>query len=209
MKEHPIIFSGPMVRAIQEGRKTQTRRVVKPRIKNAYGFYPADTFWVGEHPNGGFWAVDNPNGPTHYMVRDTTKRTGFPCPYGIPGDRLWVRETFWIDDGDRQPFYKATEEHPEIFQKWKPSIHMPRWASRLTLDVTDIRVERLQEMSFYDWVADFCPTPNEQEKALASFVGASNQRRMAQDLWDSINGKKYPWESNPWVWVVGFKPTHE
>jgi hypothetical protein len=88
---------------------------------------------------------------------------------------------------------------------WKPSIFMPRTRSRLTLDVTAVRVERLRDMSFRDWVADFCPSFPEQERALESNVGSRNQADMAAAFWDSINGKRAPWESNPYVWVVSFK----
>lgn len=166
MKERPILFSGPMVKAILEGRKTQTRRVVK-----------------------------NP-GPLSTTL----------SPYGVPGDRLWVRET-WGHEADGNAcddircgnpdhiWYRASEKDPSIFPKdfWRPSIHMPRWASRLTLEVTAVRVQRLNELDKWDAKAEgIDPTyPN----PIASFSA----------LWDSINGKKHPWSSNPVVRVVEFR----
>lgn len=119
-------------------------------------------------------------------------------PYQI-GSTLWVRETFCIDKmdddcGDGRPFYKASEEHPEIFPKWKPSIFMPRWASRITLEITNIRVERLQEI-----------TPEDCRKEGSHWATDIDDEGGFVNLWDSINGKKYPWSSNPWVFVIEFK----
>ena len=194
MNEHPILFSGPMVRAILHRRKTQTRRVIKPQPtdeKRTNSYYRFD--WKGR-----IW--------TH--LSDPI------CPYGNPGDLLWVRETWMPNPGDEvapdhdiHPYiYRADEAHygPQI--KWKSPIYMPRWVSRLTLRITNVRVERVQEMNFYDWVADFAPTFMQQERARQSFVGMQNMVEMATELWDSINAKRAPWESNPWVWVLTFEP---
>jgi len=184
MKERPILFSAPMVRAILEGRKTQTRRVVKiSNPENAmrvefsstdFGVYRFDLYF-----------------PTH--VRSET----FPCPYGQPGDRLWVRET-WRDGIYDGPIYRAdackvTDEQLE--GTWKPSIFMPRWASRITLEITDVRVERLQEIS--------------EEDAKAEGVLRSGQtfRQSFNDLWGTIHAADGPngWSADPWVWVIEFK----
>lgn len=197
MRERPILFSSPMVRAIlrDENPKTQTRRVIKPQP-----FLAIDGKWYQEAP-GSY--------PQEHKY--------WKCPYGQPGDRLWVRERFQI----RTPFtgdlasdisnphvlyYADDNERYRDRDKWKPSIHMPRWASRITLEITGVRVERIQDMNFYDWAADFCPSKLEQERALASFVGQKNMVDMAKTFWDSINAKRgFGWDTNPWVWVIEFK----
>jgi hypothetical protein len=91
--------------------------------------------------------------------------------------------------------------------RYRHARFMPRWASRLALEITSVKVERLQAMSFDDWVADFCPSYVEQEKARISFTGWDNQRTMAAESWDKINGRRFPWVSNPWVWAVSFRRT--
>jgi hypothetical protein len=141
--EHPILFSGPMVRAILDGRKSMTRRVVVPPRKCQIGgrhmFYPGERWWVGPCPTGGFWAVDDPAGPPS---RWTPSGPGFRCPYGVPGDLLWVREAFCAgrsatpsgfgiiprvgkpEPGDKI-VYRASwtgDDQPP----WRPSVHMPR-----------------------------------------------------------------------------------
>jgi hypothetical protein len=196
VKEHPILFSGPMVRAILEGRKTQTRRVVKPQ--------PSDD-WM----NGTNWQEYYKPGKHQVLEKNLwveNHETGkeIPCRYGKPGDRLWVRETFnvepMITDEDfyntyLKPIYRADDKW-KIIPKWKPSIFMPRWASRITLEITDVRVERLQDISYADVLAEGTPT----------LIGFNSPRKFQfEQLWESINGKKYPWSSNPWVWVVEFK----
>jgi hypothetical protein len=182
MKERPILFSAPMVRALLNGNKTQTRRIVK-RLEVRDGMPEPE------------WAS---------LLKC--------CPYGQPGDRLWVRETFNRTNpggNDGHYFFRATEanEFPDAI--WKPSIHMPRWASRITLEVTGVRVDRLQDISESDAVAEGCaknhngyywgaPHPVSGLKQMASAVGAY------RDLWESINGPG-SWDLNPWVWCVSFK----
>lgn len=196
MKERPILFSGPMVRAILEGRKTQTRRIVKPQpddnglwfMRNAPLDWREDIHgdwnpWKGETPNGDTW-----NGSVKCW----------------PGDRLWVRETFGkihYEGVDEHPtyFYRAdeTDAEADALIKWRPSIHMPRAASRITLEVVSVRVERLQDIR--------------EDDARAEGVGEGPQEGWVTgpvvafaDLWDSINGQD-AWLANPWVWVVEFK----
>lgn len=167
MNERPIIFSGPMVRAILDGRKTQTRRVVK---LNASG---------RAQRKGRNWHLADPE-------------CVLACPYGVPGDRLWVRETWQDGNGG---IYYATDGNTAA--PWKPSIYMPRWASRITLEVVSVRVERLNEIGEEDAIA---------EGSQCAGVPASLTNRGAfAKLWDSINAKTHPWASNPWVWVVEFK----
>lgn len=199
-KERPILFSGEMVRAILDGRKTQTRRAVKPR----------QDWFVDERENGQRWPFFQP------YVYAEPEPIEVPCPYGNPGDRLWVKETHAIvpstayavstDDGVSQIPHRRSpnSDHWVVYRegwsrctpgRWRPSIHMPRWASRVLLEVTAVRVERVQEISHAD--------------ALAEGIEASPVSTPAEafkDLWNSINGKRgFGWEANPWVWVVEFK----
>ncbi len=207
MKERPILFSGPMVRALRDGSKTQTRRVVKPQ-------------------------------PTHFNPVGVPRRvvpTGGPsdvirCPYGQPGDRLAVRETFYawgrwetrysakkgrdewhfVDmtlECGRSYAYDTDEDTPMIVTRrstvvplwWRrPAIFMPRAASRITLEITSVRVERLQDISEADAKAEGVALKNSPAAFLTSYV------RGFRDLWESINGSS-SWTANPWVWVIEFR----
>jgi len=220
-KERPILFAGAMVRALLDGSKTQTRRalhnqVTAPAIMQMAG--PDYAEIINEH------GVDIP---------------GWTCPYGQPGDRLWVRETFLDtqgtgaeyrdEQGRRQRFAYAADTAPGSYGdearkdyglKWKPSIHMPRAASRILLEIVSVRVERLQDISEADAFAEgiepvvvptccgephredhgvlgiethCCGEPIEDEKAAPAY----------RKLWEQINGAG-SWDANPWVWVVEF-----
>lgn len=198
MKERPILFNGDMVRAILEGRKTQTRRVIKTMNNNRL-----------EVKVGGKWRQIHAADPN------------LPCPYGQPGDRLWVRETFAIvprtayacSDGVQQVLRPDDNHDAAVFRagwersapsRWRPSIHMPRWASRITLEIVSVRVERLNEISEQD-------AGDEGFDYLRgdgnSDISGDVQRRWFRQLWESINGAG-SWEANPWVWVVEFKRVH-
>jgi hypothetical protein len=192
MKERPILFSGPMVRAILEGRKTQTRRVVGPKW-NA-NVVDARIFT----PGIGVFGCDASVG---YGDR-------VQCPYGVPGDRMWVRET-WAPHDDLAAsskdvgmiYYRADDEnYYSTDGRWRPSIHMPRWASRITLEITDVRVQRLQEIDYLDAMAEGIP-----EHGGNSSDGAWRITDKFRELWESINAKRCPWSSNPWVWAITFK----
>lgn len=216
MKEHPVLFSAPMVRAILEGRKTQTRRIMNPQPqRNVNGW---DWGWPlpKKHTTPGsfvYWKEGCAPG---------TATTHFYCPYGSPIDRLWVRETFFNSRGDdSMPTHYRADENLDDFQlTWKPSIFMPRWASRITLEILDVRVERLQDISNDDARAEGI----ESEHAWDGQPGFGYDMGMwykdyshkgdvkiqspidsYHTLWDAINGKKYPWSSNPWTWVIEFK----
>lgn len=188
-KERPILFSGPMVRAILEGRKTQTRRVV-----NHQSYFPA---------NRQTWPLD---------ANGLGAPGAISCPYGNPGQRLWVRET-WQPGPDDSVAYRASDDMNH--NQWKPSIFMPRWASRITLEVTDVRVERVQAISRLDIVAEGWPHDERQALQIAQVIAGLDDEVIDDasiewfaDLWDSINAKRgYSWESNPWVWVITFIPT--
>jgi hypothetical protein len=186
VKERPILFSGPMVRAILDGRKTQTRRVVKglPYAPLAFAEFTA------ADPSG-FWGFGHANNPIHCIH----------CPYGETGDRLWVRETHCKYGGGfiyRADYGNLTPISDGVGGPWKPSIHMPRVASRITLEIVSVRVERLQDISEADAMA-------EGVECCSGWIGhAGEPRRIFCDLWKSINGPE-SWAANPWVWVIEFR----
>jgi hypothetical protein len=202
----PIIFNAEMVRAILDGRKKQTRRVVsrQPIYQNTtpiYGNYGME--WGGE-------SLD-----------------AIPYPYGNIGDYLWVRETWaeltstgfsGIHGGEMDCdyiVYRADYSDPKLIKKikWKPSIHMPREASRITLEITGIRVERLQDISEQDAIAEgVTEALSEDLQSGCSFCSRNyyeyklyHAKWAFKFLWNSIYSNKHPWESNPWVWVIEFK----
>lgn len=184
MKDRPILFSADMIKAILEGRKTETRRIVKKIALEAILNGDRDTM-----------TFQNEYG-------DSLPITNL-CRYGKPGDQLWVREAWcehwihngeeWIESGYR---YKATDEK-DPRAKWRPSIHMPRSASRITLEIVSIRVEKLRDISVTDCLKEGihpCRPTDDFGKEITMF----------SNLWDSIN-RTHPWSSNPWVWVVEFR----
>lgn len=186
MKERPIIFNSESVGAILEGRKTQTRRIVKD-------FNMLEIFKI-------------PNIEKSDVFKGFEK---IKCPYGKIGDRLWVREK-WADmicvastkkgkgKGEKSPSYWATSDEVEreiLKSSWKPSIFMPRWASRINLEITDIRVERLQEISPKDVIA---------EGIVEKYGDGLALRDKFENLWNSIHKKEYTWQDNPWVWIIEF-----
>jgi len=126
---------------------------------------------------------------------DPEKLTAAHCPHGNPGDRLWVRETWCIQPGGYG--YRADNDPTDNPCKWRPSIHMPRIASRITLDITAVRVNRLQDITTLDII-------DEGVWPVDHTFGDNKAHRKWIKLWDSINGKKAPWASNPWVWVIEF-----
>ncbi len=196
MKERPILFSAPMVRAILDGSKTQTRRVFKQK-------------------NGGIWPNRNDLPGMRQILRN--------CPYGQHGDRLWVREAFadlrgtgiehrpdpsgplkrYAFAADYPPGSNGDEARKEFGVKWKPSIHMPRAASRITLEITGVRVERLQDISEDDALAEGCSSTAIVHEDGEDYTGHYASEEY-QDLWESINGPG-SWVANPWVWAVSFK----
>ncbi|ECM8230956.1 hypothetical protein YG56_21095 [Salmonella enterica subsp. enterica serovar Kentucky] len=215
MKERGMIFNAEMVRAILEGRKTQTRRPVKPQ--------PELTERSGFSWNGAVFGSGSDD-------RETNRNFAHvKCPFGKPGYRIWVRETFrvhsratdvatlvyrasvrnsWTEQTRRVPV--AVCNKPAIPEKWTPSIHMPRWASRITLEITDVRVERLHSISERDALREglfqlpasgrYCLQPGMQYFGMAS----SSAKEVYSWLWASIYGEE-SWAANPWVWVIEFK----
>jgi len=191
MKSTPILFTGEMVRAILDGRKTQTRRLVKPQPRNRI---------VKSSDDGQWYDADCVN-PGVFVK----------CPYGQPGDRLWVKETFCADDNNDFCF-RADEwvECPAENGKWKPSIFCTRKASRITLEIVSVRVERLSGISEDDAISEGITWPEQNGKPYRppiDLTGISSLRVAANrysELWESINGKG-SWAKNPWVWVLEFK----
>lgn len=213
MTDRPILFSAPMVRAILDGSKTQTRRVVKP----VRGFESCD-----------ICRPDFMADPDKVWWHGTeTERVGVAqsCPYGQPGDRLWVRENFsclgYFEGNNHDEEACANIKYADgvcrisdllidtengvdqlkqakraCVKKTVPSIHMPRWASRITLEITDVRVERLHDISRGDAMEEGCPFHN--------MASGDDPRRWFSYLWQSINGSD-SWDANPWVWVISFK----
>jgi hypothetical protein len=185
MTDRPIIFSAPMVKALIEGRKTQTRRILKPQPVPCLSWSAPPP---GTYPSANGWSR-------------------FPC---APGDRLWVREAHALapasayrmsegvaqvvnpSDPDRACIYREGFDRSTGGLRWRPSIHMPRWASRLTLTVTEVRVQRLQEISAEDCTAEGVPF---EADALAPYEWSVS--RFA-DLWNSLHGTD-AWDANPWV----------
>ncbi len=203
MNEKPIVFSGPMVKAILEGRKTQTRRVVNGSInaihdagnpKKLYADWPLSRL----HSLADGVAKFNVQNDVDAYTTESIK-----CPYGKPGDRLWVRESMYMDkdgvwlysaDDDFVGCDRADESAMISWAHHKetehcPSIHMPRWASRITLEIAGVRVERLQDIT--------------DDDAKAEGVGGVGTFGV---LWNEINAKRgYGWDINPWVWVIEFE----
>jgi len=196
-KERPIIFNGEMVRAILEGRKTQTRRIIK-NVRQ----------WCGDDcigmPKAGNPLTDNFPIPLNSGFAEKI------CRYGKVGDLLWVKETW-------QPNPEAGMTYPEgkissdsvcyaadlskydydESRPWKPSIHMPKWAARIWLEITDIRVERVQEIKEEDCNCEGCPWPADSDL---------KHRIWFETFWNSLNEKSgFGWKENPWVWVIEFK----
>lgn len=213
-KERPILFSAPMVRAILAGTKTQTRRLLGAELP-----YDAPMSFGVQQTHSGRWGFFDSDGEEHV------------CRYGKPGDRLWVRETFYCDhceypradvhEMQTMLEYRADhrcdnweagcpcrDEHGR--SSWRPSIHMPRWASRIDLEITGVRVERLQSLSVADVLAEGITGPHYVGYMAYRVPGDSKPRYSEaaaafETLWDSINAERAPWASNPWVWVLEFK----
>ncbi|EGY1537788.1 hypothetical protein JHR70_000989 [Salmonella enterica] len=205
MKERGMIFNAEMVNAILSGRKTQTRRPIKWKQTRFTE--------IGEREDGSNWP----------WSEDTEKVCDYwhPCPYGEIGDRIWVRETFqgplfdyeqmqsyledsskfekpefcqYAADGKPAPEYYDAEDN--LHCGWRPSIHMPRWASRILLEITDVRVERLNSISDSDASKEGC--------CIADMESGDCLSDVFTRLWTSIYGDD-SWQANPWVWVIEFK----
>ena len=246
LKERPIIMGADSVRAILDGRKTQTRRVIKPRYKqDEYGFNVVSRPATGER-----WVekADEDGGG----FEDGTRIV--PCPFGEIGDRLWVRETVFFETFHQQSdeelerdgfnpnigvwVYRAdNHDYPTITANWTSPMFMSREASRITLEITDIRVERVQDITEEEVIAEgiisddeyayrageenLFPCPRCKGYGVHEAFGydygitevdcthCNTPKKRYRIIWDSLNAKRgYPWENNPWVWVISFKQIH-
>lgn len=236
MKERPILFSAPNVRAILEGRKTQTRRLVPP-------------VWTVEDIKPPWWWTKARLVHRPTCIRELCEQVddselacyGFEftnkhaprSPFGSPGDRLWVRETHAFASRNHWPdlphvfspvetglgvtvYYRAGFDRAKSGLTWRPSIHMPRWASRITLEVTEVRVERLQDISEADAEAEGVERVFGRDVPPAMGGGVETWRDYLEEgwrtsarssfvtLWESIHGRG-AWAKNPWVWAINFK----
>ena len=226
MKEYGMIFNGEMVRAILDGRKTQTRRVMK--VQPSDGFHPTHNGY--DLDLNAHWytpGVVDKNGYLQPAKKDVfgvaDENEGYTCPFGAVGDRIWVREAFqgplvseefleeyraypekfenpeyceYAADGGPRPEYCDLDDN--LRHGWRPSIHMPRWASRLTLEITSVRVERLRDLSEDDAKSEGITPPS------GGVLPGWEYRINFRELWMSIYGSDN-WEANPWVWVIEFK----
>lgn len=235
MNEKPILFSGEMVRAILAGRKTQTRRVVKPDLWDLldqireYNGKPAwqcldfdvkcpwdgvDRLWVRETWRIGAWNADKNAIAVDYKADGYCRREWLIVPDNITVARDSILETdrfkrYWIQSTDDARKVYGEQDHykwkpGESPCRWRPSIHMPWWASRITLEITGIRVERVQNIHYNDAVREGVSCFLDEQQTDSEHKAYT--KKYFRDLWDSINAKRgYSWESNPWVWVIEFK----
>lgn len=243
VKERPILFNGEMVRAILGGRKTHTRRIMASK------FFRLEMCNLSTPPHlrsreyqnrRGDGLYESGSGPFNPSNPSDQRYAASFCPYGMPGDRLWVRETWAETESDAGPViaYRAgghmvhgttgearlgtlkneifTGQVGEVYppELWRPSIFMPRWASRITLEITEIRVQRVQEISEEDAEAEgaarqfrtVIPVDGKPVGCKRPYSMPLSFRAGFANLWDSINEKRgFGWESNPWVWAVSFK----
>ncbi|MGE5899549.1 hypothetical protein ACQJ1F_23135 [Klebsiella pneumoniae] len=234
MTERGMIFNAEMVRVLLSGRKTQTRREVKLNLDIAClaTTYDWATSLAANHYQGLTeeqiqQKAESLRGVIHPVILDNGQMVSIICPHGKPGDRIWVRETFCpVDDtqygGEKWVDYRATpkfeESHPAGWDsapndaealKWRPSIHMPRWASRILLEITDVRVERLNAISEEDATAEGVPPagsllPDYPGTFLTPKGDFATAKVAFQRLWESIYGEE-SWKANSWVWVISFK----
>ncbi len=219
MKERPILMTGRNVQRCAAGTKTQTRRVLTPQPQPAEGYplaVPGDWAWCHSKNTAAIFHDPAPVPPRSVLDR---------CPYGQVGDRLWVRETWRCYASDEYLYLKdpahiryRADAPPEEQHNWKPSIYMPRWACRLTLEIAEVRVERLQRISEEDAVAEGV----ERERPFSGYYRGSLHKvkgtpkvfptaaQAFADSWDAINGKHDSkcWNDNPWVWAITFRRIH-
>lgn len=198
MRELPILFTGPMVRAILAGNKLQTRRMKA-----------LEYFSRPENDPDGWWCARISDGFAYMVYKQSPHERAVRCPYGQPGDRLWVRETWAFGihamaarRDDEGPFVYAADGTAQgrLGDRWRPSIHMPRSACRLVVEITGMRVERLQAISEADACTEGIPS-----QGLQFYDGRPAAAKDAfESMWGEINGLA-SWQANPWVWVLEFR----
>lgn len=215
MKERGMIFNGEMVRAILDGRKTQTRRIMKVQLSE--DFTPMnmalETDYKARWYTPGIVDKDGYLQPASKEVFGVSNENeGYSCPFGAVGDRIWVREAFASGLSTKSTLaYRATHKREDLEDgfydaiKWTPSIHMLRWASRITLEITDVRVERLNSISQSDAIAEGAPPSHRSIDAVSQHFGYPDfSRSWFGQTWGHIYGEE-SWQANPWVWVIEFK----
>lgn len=202
MSEHPILFSGSMIEAILEGCKTQTRRVIIPQPPGYCDYFQRR----GDQP-GHFRGYMSPGEPTDFLVKSR---------YGNPGDILWVREKWQAQNTSNQWWHEVPKEDRPLWNwawtnpvhpayeatppKWLPSIHMPREACRIELEIMDIRIEQVQKITWEDCIAEGAPFHS------SDALVEDHAIMWYSELWNSINtARGYGWDVNPWVWVIEFR----
>lgn len=228
MKERGMIFNGEMVRALLSGRKTQTRRRMK--VQPSEGFTPMNMALEPDYKARWYTpGIVDKEGYLQPASKEVfgvaNENEGYSCPFGAVGDRIWVREAFRVHSRATDVatlVYKASERNswteqthrvpvavcnkPATPEKWTPSLHMPRWASRILLEITDVRVERLNSISQEDAQAEgleltgWRPTYSDPDSGGEVITPYDN----FAELWSSIYGDE-SWQANPWVWVIEFK----
>lgn len=212
MKSRPILFSSSMILALLDGRKTQTRRLffalVGSRPVYGRGFPRGCCAYEGDTDDTG-WPLAQPlTGGAPFRI---------PCPYGNVGDALYVRET-WAPHPQyagmkpktmprHEAIYRASSHMKEPWAggRWRPAIHMPRWASRITLEVTGVRAEHLQDISEEDARAEGMPSSDGHPVNGLPTSLVVEARDEFRRLWDKLNSERAPWDNNPFVWVLSFK----
>lgn len=245
MTERPILFSGPMIRALLAGTKTQTRRLVRNTTGGCAACFNDPRLAVPHHGEEAIFG-GGPYLRLAYCEHNDRGGDRIRCPYGVPGDRLWVRETWatpqqdivayqadgkagawmgngeggrmfihhgWIDgaaSSERTGRWFGLTKYSDRRRKdgsgaWRSGRFMPRWASRLTLEVTSVRVERLQDITEADILAEGVTVDMAAEMTGVPWSSLPTLHHAWAAGWDSINGKRAPWDSNPWVWVLGFR----
>lgn len=226
MKERGMIFNADMVRAVLNGSKTQTRRIMK--VQPSTDFSPMnmelETDFTARWYTPGVVDKDGYLQPAKKQVFGVASEDeGYTCPFSAVGDRLWVRETFSVvprtayaasegvqqvicpDDSHEAAIFRAGWEHSTGGIRWRPSIHMPRWASRIALEITGARIERLRDISEEDATTEGVPPAPEFPETYLTPKGDYATAKVAfQRLWESIYGVD-SWQANPWVWVIEFK----
>ena len=194
MRERPILMTPANAQKCHEGAKTQTRRIVS---------VPS---WASDEDMLKL-AIQRPATGIAYFVDGMPVRR-LTCPYGVVGDRLWVREAFCLYgvEGSMHPLYRGQcEEYPSLKPIWKPSLHMPRWACRTVLEITEVRVERLKDISSADALAEGVTVkPDAEIAARVAGPPETGARMEFFALWESIHGAG-SWSQNPWVWVISFR----
>ncbi len=207
--EHPLLLNGDMVRAVLDGSKTQTRRPIKPQPNPEH--WTAPIACKEYHP---IKIVRGEEVPGPLVFGFASEDEGWVCPFGKVGDTLWVRETalYWRRSDDNGTTdvaaFRADGYQLDDDEQWTPSIHMPRWASRLSLKITDVRVERVQSITDADCWAEGIP----ETRDLVPCLSLLDSPKLAfRELWDSIYSKQKPnkpdlsWNANPWVWAITFE----